>query len=738
MRIVFSAILFFSVLFNAQAKKKAIFGEDNVYDYFEYSNPFYDELSNLTLAVVQSENLKTSDNGETFDFRGVNRPLYESHKMCIDERFSKQIAEGFCSAFFVSPDLVVTAGHCINEEKCKSTKFVQGYKIDGRTQRANSSFSKDQVYSCEKILAHQFTSFGSGYEDYAIVLVDRPSSSKLNLKFKEVVQSSINNSKEVMVIGHPLGLPQKIAREGRVLSFYNDNAVNTNLDSFGGNSGSPVFDEKSGNYFGILVAGGKEGNLEFNEEKGCYQWVKCDRIQNNARCTANIIQTLTGIPEIQDGLINSFQLFDAFEKRDSEKVYHLLRSTYDVNQLSRNGYNFLQYALWLKDIDLVKRFKMEGNLIHHRDKWNRNSLHFAALSGFVEGAKYLVSERVPINTVSSIGQTALHIAASRGHADLIEYLFEIGVNADIKDEDGKTAFDFVKSKNSFDAYFAFVKRNPEKFKEFNFKSKSFLDWAIDNNNLQQIKFIVENRLYKFIDGKARFKLLKILVENNRVDIVRGIVDSDNNILRSFEKNEDGSHPLDYIFSQVNEEIFSIIINGLNNYEVTNFLKEKNFKIELYRKYVKTLDEVKKRKLATVALIHGSADVLKFMFENAESLNFMPYSLGTDHYSFLLMTLVGYEFNQDLEKIEFALSKIKSENIKYDRFTYYGYNYFGYSALHLAIQMNLPEIFKKIASHCPKIEIETNDGMTPYKLAKKLKRTKVFKPLIKDALKTCGQ
>src|SRR5690606_9114881 len=59
---------------------------------------------------------------------------------------------------------------------------------------------------------------------------------------------------ELVIIGHPLGLPLKIADSARVTSVEH-NYFRANLDSYGGNSGSPVINIHTQEVEGILVRG---------------------------------------------------------------------------------------------------------------------------------------------------------------------------------------------------------------------------------------------------------------------------------------------------------------------------------------------------------------------------------------------------------------------------------------------------------------------------------------------------
>jgi V8-like Glu-specific endopeptidase len=72
---------------------------------------------------------------------------------------------------------------------------------------------------------------------------------------------------EVFVIGHPVGLPLKYAGNAKITDNSPSTYFSANLDTFGGNSGSPVFSMVDGKHIveGILV----RGETDFVEVNGC-------------------------------------------------------------------------------------------------------------------------------------------------------------------------------------------------------------------------------------------------------------------------------------------------------------------------------------------------------------------------------------------------------------------------------------------------------------------------------------
>lgn len=182
----------------------------------------------------------------------IKAPTLTERGVCSTERFSNQITAANCSGFLVAEDVLVTAGHCIETQTdCDEYRWVFDYQVgaDGNLAKLNT----ENVYECQKILGRELS--GANGTDFAVIklskVVKGREPMKLNLTGKPV------EGDDVIVLGHPTGLPQKIAA-GATVKKLAGNHFYSNLDTYGGNSGSAVINGRTYEVEGILVRGQKD------------------------------------------------------------------------------------------------------------------------------------------------------------------------------------------------------------------------------------------------------------------------------------------------------------------------------------------------------------------------------------------------------------------------------------------------------------------------------------------------
>lgn len=263
----------------AQAEIEVVYGKDNRLDVYKTTDSLHKKLAQSTAAMIHVSRFQKAATG-VFDLRGVVS-LERSENICTSEAFSQQPAAATCSGFLVAPDTIVTAGHCYKaqstpEEACKNFAWVFGYELNSEKADPTKSIPVSNIYLCKSVVSSELTQT----LDYSIIKLDRPVVGRAPLKFR--TSGKIADSASLVVIGHPTGLPTKISAGGKINRNLQPTTFSTNLDTFHGNSGSAVFDAKTGVIEGILIQGKNDYvPSKKDDPRSCMVVNKCDDNANN-------------------------------------------------------------------------------------------------------------------------------------------------------------------------------------------------------------------------------------------------------------------------------------------------------------------------------------------------------------------------------------------------------------------------------------------------------------------------
>ena len=230
----------------AQVDGQVIYGSDDRIDLYQTESAKLRSLADSTVALMQASSVKAEGAVSTL----VTEPYGTGNGLCKEEPFYNQVTAAFCSGSLVAPDIIMTAGHCVtSDSSCAGTKFVFGFAVTEKDKMPLTVPTKD-VYGCAKLLGREQINDG---QDWALIKLDRPVTGHAVLNLNKT--GVIENKTPIIVIGHPAGLPTKIAGGSEVRDASKNGYFVANLDTYGGNSGSAVFNAKTGLVEGILVRG---------------------------------------------------------------------------------------------------------------------------------------------------------------------------------------------------------------------------------------------------------------------------------------------------------------------------------------------------------------------------------------------------------------------------------------------------------------------------------------------------
>jgi hypothetical protein len=226
--------------------QKVIYGTDDRVDVFQLGPGQDFDDADSVVALFNDRSI--DDNGDGTSTLQTAR-YGDANSLCPGERFEDQPVGAFCSGFLVAPDVIATAGHCVDASNVTDRRFVFGYRMTD-DDNAQTTVDNGEIYSGTSVIGRQLVSTGA---DWALVRLDRPVSGHPSVSVRR--SGRIPNKQAVHVIGHPSGLPTKFADGANVRDNTPAAFFVANLDTYGGNSGSPVFNRTTHEVEGILVRG---------------------------------------------------------------------------------------------------------------------------------------------------------------------------------------------------------------------------------------------------------------------------------------------------------------------------------------------------------------------------------------------------------------------------------------------------------------------------------------------------
>ena len=269
----------------AQTEEEVIYGADDRRDYYELTDPIELQVADSTVAVLDTSSLTSTSNGYRVD---TSQSFGSAYALCSSEPYRDQPTSAFCTGFQVGEDLIATAGHCIDSSSCGGTAFAFGFHMISSNQ-VRRDLPDNDLYFCQEVIARAETNTN----DFAVIRVDRAITGHSALEIRREGQVSLRTA--LFVSGHPAGIPLKVAGGATVRSNSQSQYFDANLDTYGGNSGSPIVN-LSGVVEGILVRGNTD--FKYKRKQRCYQSNVCsDSGCRGWESATRITQITTFVPE---------------------------------------------------------------------------------------------------------------------------------------------------------------------------------------------------------------------------------------------------------------------------------------------------------------------------------------------------------------------------------------------------------------------------------------------------------
>ncbi|WP_442845320.1 trypsin-like peptidase domain-containing protein [Leeuwenhoekiella sp. H156] len=393
----------------------------------------YQDFVRATAVMISKESL-LGNTAYSWSLRQRLSQMFGTDKFDDNVKFLEQPALANCTGFLIAPDILVTAGHCIETlDDAEGYVWVFDYTSTMKFDPANGALNLDpnDVYEVAEVLSAKLDEFTD--DDYSVLRLNRKSNRR---PYRFRTGGDIAEGTGINTIGSPTGLPLKFSENAEVVDASPVNWFKSDIDSFPGNSGGPVFDDY-GWIEGILVRGAVtylngdySGDYYYDADCDCVKTVTFDSAVYTAGCQAHKI---TKIPvdlmyrSIYDNIVyaienNMEDRFDAWAvyKWIFTNAYTQNRGLLEVVALSRNNY---------KIYDKILDYTFET----YTDGQRRQILDYAVNNNNNTLYNLLLKRDIYIDAGADKPYTALQETISKPNLVWAQKLIDAGADTSVQD-----------------------------------------------------------------------------------------------------------------------------------------------------------------------------------------------------------------------------------------------------------------------------------------------------------------
>ncbi len=522
------------------SESRGVFGEDGREEVNDVSGITH--YTNAT-AVMIPKNYVDGNKAYGYSLRQSLSMQFGTDNFADNVKFLDQPTVANCTGFLVAPDIMVTAGHCINSmEEANKWYWLFDYTSDMQWNLDGNyvTINRDNLYEVSEILGSKLEGEEDDeLEDYAVMKLDRVVTDRKPYRIRSSGDASASTN--VYTIGSPTGLPLKISLDSEVLNEGNDYWFKTNIDAFPGNSGGPVFDP-NGYIEGILVRGAVEyangrytGDYKYNQECDCIQTVTFAMAGLTAGCQ---IHKINSIPYylikriIYDNLERAIRRSDN-DEYDRWAVYEWI--LHDSYTMERGAFESLAMDY---DNNYALNKLITVNTERYESAFGRTILEYA-LSNGTSDLRENALDNLDIDATDPYGRTLLEQYTIDNNVNLVQLLFEYGANPKVTDSDGNNLLQIAVTNDSYSLIDYYIESGNVDLEGLNNDNRTLLQVNVLDNNLEMVKSLINNGANKYVTDSRNNTLLHYAAKYGSEELVNYLLKEG---LKADKKNKDNRLP----------------------------------------------------------------------------------------------------------------------------------------------------------------------------------------------------
>ncbi|GAB2766896.1 ankyrin repeat domain-containing protein [Salinimicrobium soli] len=443
---------------------RGVFGKDDRKEVKDAEG--YEDFVRATAVMVSKKAIR-ENRIYGYDLMERLQLQFETSKFHENVKFLDQPTIANCTGFLIAPDILVTAGHCVTTLE-EAQEYV--WLFDYTSEMYYDGFNRyivvepENVFEVTEVLGAEFQE-EEGDVDYSVLRLDRQSDRR---PYRFRTSGTVANGTAINTLGAPTGLPLKFSTNAIVTDNEPNSWFKSNIDSFPGNSGGPVFDQ-NGFIEGILVRGaveytneGYRGDYKYDEECDCIKTVTWENVEGTAGCQAHKITSMPGellvtaVYEnleyaVENHLVERFNDWDNYSwvfsdtylngREPLEEKAIIFENTYALKKIlefkaeelsDHQARRLIEGSVYRDHIPSLK-VVLESGLypdagMDQEESVLQQSVRWANL----EAVRLLIAYGANKNVQDKDGNTLLHLSAERGNMDMAKILLENGVKADVR------------------------------------------------------------------------------------------------------------------------------------------------------------------------------------------------------------------------------------------------------------------------------------------------------------------